>query len=194
MTTEEKLKHFYEVSMDTAREEARKDLSEYQSNLNRELEEYKAQKLEAAHHQYKIESDNAARQINKALSAEHLHIKRQISKKQQELREKLFLEVREMLEKFAHTEEYVQWNKEKILESLEIAGDDEIKVYLTASDAPLQERLEKETGVPLLLSEAPFLGGIKAVIPEKNILIDNTLLTLFETEKENFNFDGGLME
>lgn len=99
-----------------------------------------------------------------------------------------------MLEKFAHTEEYVQWNKEKILESLEIAGDDEIKVYLTASDAPLQERLEKETGVPLLLSEAPFLGGIKAVIPEKNILIDNTLLTLFETEKENFNFDGGLME
>ncbi len=194
MTTEEKLKHFYAVSMDSAREEARKALSEYRENLEKEFQEHKALKQEAAQHQFKIESENAARQINKALSAEHLHIKREISKKQQELREKLFGEVREMLEAFTRTEAYVQWNADQIREALKIAGTDQVQIYLTPSDGPLLERLSKETGAALLISDTPFLGGIRAVIPGKNILIDNTLLTLFEAEKENFNFDGGLME
>lgn len=194
MTTEEKLKHFYAVSMDSAREEARKALSEYRENLEKEFQEHKALKQEAAQHQFKIESENAARQINKALSAEHLHIKREISKKQQELREKLFGEVREMLEAFTRTEAYVQWNADQIREALKIAGTDQVQIYLTPSDGPLLERLSKETGAALLISDTPFLGGIRAVIPGKNILIDNTLLTLYEAEKENFNFDGGLME
>lgn len=194
MTTEEKLKHFYAVSMDSAREEARKALSEYRENLEKEFQEHKALKQEAAQHQFKIESENAARQINKALSAEHLHIKREISKKQQELLEKLFGEVREMLEAFTRTEAYVQWNADQIREALKIAGTDQVQIYLTPSDGPLLERLSKETGAALLISDTPFLGGIRAVIPGKNILIDNTLLTLFEAEKENFNFDGGLME
>lgn len=194
MTTEEKLKHFYAVSMDSAREEARKALSEYRENLEKEFQEHKALKQEAAQHQFKIESENAARQINKALSTEHLHIKREISKKQQELREKLFGEVREMLEAFTRTEAYVQWNADQIREALKIAGTDQVQIYLTPSDEPLLERLSKETGAALLISDTPFLGGIRAVIPGKNILIDNTLLTLFEAEKENFNFDGGLME
>ena len=43
-----------------------------------------------------------------------------------------------------------------------------------------------------LLAEDSFLGGIRAVIPQKNILIDDTLLTSFQNEKENFNYDGGL--
>lgn len=194
MTTEEKLKHFYAVSMDSAREEARKALSEYRENLEKEFQEHKALKQEAAQHQFKIESENAARQINKALSAEHLHIKREISKKQQELREKLFGEVREMLEAFTRTEAYVQWNADQIREALKIAGTDQVQIYLTPSDEPLLERLSKKTGAALLISDTPFLGGIRAVIPGKNILIDNTLLTLYEAEKENFNFDGGLME
>lgn len=194
MTTEEKLKHFYAVSMDSAREEARKALSEYRENLEKEFQEHKALKQEAAQHQFKIESENAARKINKALSAEHLHIKREISKKQQELREKLFGEVREMLEAFTRTEAYVQWNADQIREALKIAGTDQVQIYLTPSDEPLLERLSKETGAALLISDTPFLGGIRAVIPGKNILIDNTLLTLYEAEKENFNFDGGLME
>ena len=182
------------IRTDSAREEARKALSEYRENLEKEFQEHKALKQEAAQHQFKIESENAARQINKALSAEHLHIKREISKKQQELREKLFGEVREMLEAFTRTEAYVQWNADQIREALKIAGTDQVQIYLTPSDEPLLERLSKETGAALLISDTPFLGGIRAVIPGKNILIDNTLLTLFEAEKENFNFDGGLME
>lgn len=78
MTTEEKLQHFYEVSMDTAREEATKVLNEYKTALETEMERHKQEKQAASENQFKIATDNAAREINKALSAEHLHIKRKL--------------------------------------------------------------------------------------------------------------------
>lgn len=191
MTTEEKLQHFYEVSMDTAREEATKVLEEYKAALETEMERHKQEKQTASENQFKIESDNAAREINKALSAEHLHIKRKLSKKQQQLKENVFSEVADLLVSFTQKPEYLDWLEGKVKESLDIAQNDSIQIYLTAKDSSLAEELAKRTGITPLISETDFLGGIRAVIPEKNILIDNTFLTAFENEKERFNFDGG---
>ena len=187
MTTEEKLQHFYEVSMDTAREEATKVLDEYKAALETEMERHKQEKQAASESQFKIDSDNAAREINKALSAEHLHIKRKLSKKQQKLKESIFAEVEELLDDFSKKPEYTDWLEDKIKQSLEIAENDSVQIYLTAKDSAKAEELTKRTGITPLISETDFLGGIRAVIPEKNILIDNT----FENEKERFNFDGG---
>ncbi len=191
MTTEEKLQHFYEVSMDTAREEATKVLDEYKAALETEMERHKQEKQAASESQFKIDSDNAAREINKALSAEHLHIKRKLSKKQQKLKESIFAEVEDLLEDFSKKPEYIDWLEDKIKQSLEIAENDSVQIYLTAKDSAKAEELKKRTGITPLISETNFLGGIRAVIPEKNILIDNTFLTAFENEKERFNFDGG---
>lgn len=192
MTTEEKLQHFYQVSMDSAREEAAKALAEYKTALEEEIEKHKKEKQEASENQFKIETNNAAREINKALSAEHLHIKRKLSKKQQQLKEVLFKEVEEMLESFTKTPAYADWLETKIKEALLLAGTDEVQIYLNASDTALTQELEKRTGITPRISAESFLGGIRAVIPDKNILIDNTFLTSFEHEKESFNFDGGL--
>ena len=191
MTTEEKLQHFYEVSMDTAREEATKVLDEYKAALETEMERHKQEKQAASESQFKIDSDNAAREINKALSAEHLHIKRKLSKKQQKLKESIFAEVEELLDDFSKKPEYTDWLEDKIKQYLEIAENDSVQIYLTAKDSAKAEELTKRTGITPLISETDFLGGIRAVIPEKNILIDNTFLTAFENEKERFNFDGG---
>ncbi len=191
MTTEEKLQHFYEVSMDTAREEATKVLDEYKAALETEMERHKQEKQAASESQFKIDSDNAAREINKALSAEHLHIKRKLSKKQQKLKESIFAEVEELLDDFSKKPEYTDWLEDKIKQSLEIAENDSVQIYLTAKDSAKAEELTKRTGITPLISETDFLGGIRAVIPEKNILIDNTFLTAFENETERFNFDGG---
>ena len=128
MTTEEKLQHFYEVSIESAKEEADNAISEYRTSLEKELEKHKKEKLAASENQFKIESENAAREINKALSAEHLHIKRRLSKKYQELQEKLFEEVKEMLQTFLAGPQYGDWLEEKINKALEAAGIDHIQV------------------------------------------------------------------
>ena len=192
MTTEEKLQHFYEVSIESAKEEADNAISEYRTSLEKELEKHKKEKLAASENQFKIESENAAREINKALSAEHLHIKRRLSKKYQELQEKLFEEEKEMLQTFLAGPQYGDWLEEKINKALEAAGEDQVEIYLSSGDQSLAEEMEKRTGIRPLISQTSFIGGIRAVIPDKNILIDYTLLTMLENEKENFNFDGGL--
>ena len=87
---------------------------------------------------------------------------------------------------------YGDWLEEKINKALEAAGEDQVEIYLSSGDQSLAEEMEKRTGIRPLISQPSFIGGIRAVIPDKNILIDYTLLTMLENEKENFNFDGGL--
>ena len=193
MTTEEKLQHFYDVSMESAREEAQKALEEYRRALDDMFEEQKKEKEKSADLRLKLETENAKREINKALSAEQLHIKRKLSKKQQELREKIFIDLQAKLEIFRKSSDYPQWLEEKIKEAQNIANADEIQIYLSKIDENLKESIEAETGLSIQLSEEPFMGGMRAVIPAKNILIDQTFLTMFESEKEEFNFDGGLL-
>ena len=86
MTTEEKLQHFYAVSIESAKEEASKAISQYRASLEEELEKHKKEKKAASENQFKIESENAAREVNKALSSEHLHIKRRLPKSTGSLR------------------------------------------------------------------------------------------------------------
>lgn len=193
MTTEEKLQHFYDVSMESAKEEAQKALEEYRKTLDDMFEEHKKEKEKNAKLRLKLETENAKREINKALSAEQLHIKRKLSKKQQELREKIFIDLQAKLEIFRKSSDYPQWLEEKIKGAQNIAGTDEIQIYLAKVDEELKEKIEAETGLSIQLSEEPFMGGMRAVIPAKNILIDQTFLTMFESEKEEFNFDGGLL-
>ena len=137
MTTEEKLQHFYEVSIESAKEEADNAISEYRTSLEKELEKHKKEKLAASENQFKIESENAAREINKALSAEHLHIKRRLSKKYQELQEKLFEEVKEMLQTFLAGPQYGDWLEEKINK---LSSDYE---FLFDDQLPIQEKIHK---------------------------------------------------
>ena len=192
MTTEEKLQHFYKVSIESAKEEAAKAISQYRDSLEEELEKHKKAKKAASESQFKIESENAAREVNKALSSEHLHIKRRLSKKHQELEEKLFAEVEEMLRAFLSSPQYANWLEDKVKKALDAAQEDPLEIYLSPGDKDLAEEIERRTGIRPQISQNSFLGGIRAVIPEKNILIDYTFNTLLEAEKENFNFDGGL--
>ena len=56
MTTEEKLQHFYDVSMESAREEAQKALEEYRRALDDMFEEHKKEKEKSAELRLKLQS------------------------------------------------------------------------------------------------------------------------------------------
>lgn len=191
MTIEEKLQHFYDTSVEEAYQEASQAIEAHQKNLDEMLSEHKKSRKQSAEAEVKAEAENARREVNKALSAEQLTIKRNWTKKQNELKEALFLEVKELLENFMKTAEYDDYLYKKINEARTFAGKDQLHIYLTPSDAAKLETLSSQTGFPLEVSEDPFMGGIRAVIPEKNILIDNSFLETFQTMKKEFKFDGG---
>lgn len=191
MTIDEKLSHFYDITVEDARTKAAAILEEHKEALEKMTAERKALSEENAQAQIKAETANARREVNKALSAEQLTIKRDWTKKQNELKEKLFSEVKELLDSFTKTPEYETYLTGKIKEALDFAEDDDISVYLSPEDSALAEKLQQTTGVTIQIAKDSFLGGIRATIPHKNILIDHSFAGNFEAAYKEFKFDGG---
>ena len=91
MTTEEKLQHFSEVSMETAREEAEKAITEYRAILDADLEQHKKEKQGSSQTTVKGRSrKRIQRDQQSSFEQSIFHIKRKLCRKQQELREQCF--------------------------------------------------------------------------------------------------------
>lgn len=191
MTIDEKLSHFYDITVEDARTKAAAVLKDHKQTLEQMVAEHRVRSEENAQAQIKAETANAKREINKALSAEQLMIKRDWTKKQNELKENLFAEVKAHLKDFTQTSEYMDYLIDKVKEALDFAGEDDLSLYLSPEDSNLLEELQKRTGAAIELSESSFLGGIRATIPHKNILIDHSFAGNFESVYKEFKFDGG---
>ena len=168
MTIDEKLQHFYEVSLEEAREDAAQAIQKHKKLLSEKLE------------------------VNKALSAEQITLKRDWSKKQEELKEALFGEVSTKIRDFMSTPEYETYLCRKIKEAQDFAENDEIHIFLSSTDRERLDALIQKTGVSLQVSGEDFIGGIRAEIPHKNILIDNSFAANLDAMRKEFNFDGGM--
>ncbi|MEF2653801.1 MAG: Archaeal/vacuolar-type H+-ATPase subunit E [Blautia sp.] len=191
MTIEEKLQHFYDSSIEEAYQEASQMIEEHKKNLDAMLSEHKRSRRQSAEAEVKAEAENARREVNKALSAQQLMIKRNWTKKQNELKDKLFAEVQNLLEDFVKTPEYDSYLCRKIKDAQDFAGEDELHIYLTPSDSSRLESIFQKTEAALRLADEEFIGGIRAIIPGKNILIDNSFREAFLACKKEFKFDGG---
>ena len=191
MTIDEKLSHFYDVTIEDAQAKAAGILEEHRKALAQMTEKHKADSQENAQVQIKAETANARREINKALSAEQLTIKRDWTKKQNELKEKLFAEVKTQLENFRNTPDYPAYLESKIKEALDFAEQDKINIYLSPEDSALLPDLVERTKAFITVSAEDFLGGIKATIPHKNILIDHSFAGNFQAVYKEVKFDGG---
>lgn len=191
MTIDEKLSHFYDVTIEDAQAKAAGILEEHRKALAQMTEKHKADSQENAQVQIKAETANARREINKALSAEQLTIKRDWTKKQNDLKEKLFAEVKTQLENFRNTPDYPAYLESKIKEALDFAEQDKINIYISPEDSALLPDLVERTKAFITVSAEDFLGGIKATIPHKNILIDHSFAGNFQAVYKEFKFDGG---
>ena len=190
MTTEEKLQHFLDTCMEDARTRSSRMLDEYMAALEKTFEEHQADAKRRSEMQVRLESEKIEREINKKLSIEQIGIKRTMGQKQEELKEKLFVELKDMLANFMETPEYHALLEKQIQSAVNFAGKDEVILYLDPADEDKVRRLALHHGqASLKISEYSFNGGTRAVIPSRHILIDNSFQTKLEEAKENFHFD-----
>ena len=145
-------------------------LKEYQAALDAQFEERKAMILS---------------------QDEHLVNKRALSQKETEFKDKLFQEVAALVEAYKKTPEYVQVIKKQIIDAKSFAKNDDIIIYLDPADASKKHDLEEETKCTLTMSEYSFGGGMRAVIPARSILIDNSMDSRIAEVRNEFQFDGG---
>ena len=175
MTTEEKLKHFQEICMTDAREKSAKILDDYAKTLDKAYEEHTEDARKRAKMQEEAETEKLGRERNKKLSIGQLDLRREVSRRQEEFKDKLFVEVRD----------------KQIGAAKKVAGDEAMIVYMDPSDEDKARRLAMHHNVTVKISEYSFDGGIRAVIPSKHILIDSSFKTKLEEARHEFKFDLG---
>ena len=191
MTTEEKLKHFQDICMEDARERSARMLDDYMNALESAYEEHTADARRRADMQVEAETEKLEREINKRLSIGQLDLKREFSRRQEELKDKLFVELKDKLANFMETQEYQRLLDRQVKAVKEFAGNEELIVYMDPSDVDKVQRIALHHNASIKISEYSFDGGTRAVIPGKHILIDNSFETKLNEARHEFKFDLG---
>ena len=191
MTLEEKLENISQAAIEDATKQGDALIQEYQQDIDKAIkiheEEIKKRNIAEYEYQYaKLE-----REKNKAISQAMLESKMTITKKTEELSEKLFDLVKSKLAAYKKTPEYESYLLKLIQSAVDFSNGNEIAIYIDPSDASLKEALEKKSGKTITIGTEEFFGGIRAIITEKNILIDESFATKISEEKEQKS--GGIL-
>lgn len=149
-------------------------LDEYTQALEKTFEEHQADAHRRADMQLKAETQKIQKDINKKLSIEQINLKRTLGHKQDELKDKLFVELRDMLANFMETAEYDRLLDAQVADAVKIADGEPMIIYIDPADEKKLHNLAMQHQADVRISEYSFLGGTRAVIPGKNILIDNS--------------------
>ena len=117
MTTEEKLEHFQQYCMESARVRSARMLDEYTQALEKSFSEHQEDARRRADMEVQAEKEKIQKETNKKLSIEQINIRRVFSRRQRELKEKLFVELRDMLANFIETPQYIEMLERQIAQT-----------------------------------------------------------------------------
>ncbi len=192
MTIEERISHLQSAAMEEARAEGNAIMKQHEDALLGVFDQHRAEILRQSETRVKAERVNAQQQLNMAMSKAQLELKRELSKTQKELKKELFEEVREVVQEYMKTEEYPRLLMAYIEKAAKFADGASMTIYINPTDEDKKEYLEEHTGMSLMVSKEDFIGGVRAVIHEKNILIDHAFKGAIEGEYRKFVFKGGV--
>ncbi len=186
MEIKEKLDAFYTAAIEAAKSKGDAVVNEYTKIYEESISEYEKQKRKE-YESIRLGRDAEIRhEINREVSERILLLKKEYHEETIKKKEQLFACVSKKLAEYKKTEEYRECLARKIRTAFEIAKGEAVTVYLDASDASLKETVEAETGCELTISETDFMGGIRAVIRSKNMLIDESFLSRLAEEKASY--------
>lgn len=191
MTIEEKISHLKDAAMEEARAEGNAIMKQHEDALMSVFEQHRIEAIRQSETRVKAEQVNAKQQLNMAMSKAQLELKRELGKTQNQLKVELFQEVEELVQNYMKTEEYKHLLVAYINKAAAFADGAAMTIYINPTDEDKKEYLEEHTGMALTVSKEDFIGGVRAVIKERNILIDRAFKGAIENEYREFIFRGG---
>ncbi len=191
MTIEEKIFHLQTAAMEEARAEGNAIIKQHEDALNGVFEQHRAEAVRQSETRIKAETVNGQQQLNMAMSKAQLELKREYGQTQNELKKELFEEVEELLQNYMKTDEYRDLLVQYIEKAARFAGGESMTIYINPTDADKKDYLEEHTGMRLTVSKEDFTGGVRAVVHDRNILIDHAFKGALESEYQKFMFKGG---
>ena len=144
MTVEEKISHIREAAMEEARARGNEIIDQHQKALEGVFKTHKQEAVMQADTRIKTETASARQQLNTVTSKGQLKLRRQLSRVQNELKNKLFEEVREMAEEYMKTEAYKELLVSYIAKAARFADGNPLTIYINSSDED-KKRIPRKT-------------------------------------------------
>ena len=174
MTVDEKITRLQESAMQEARSKGNAIVEQHKKALTHVFEQHKAEALIQADTRIKAEKTSVKQQLGMANSKAALELKRELGAA------------------YMKTEKYQDLLVKYIEKAVAYSDRGEMTIYVNPTDADKKAYLEEKTGFTLSISKEDFIGGIRAVIPERNILVDYAFKGALEREYQKFAFGGGM--
>lgn len=186
MTIEEKMEHFRMLSLKSANNQSAESISNYKQALDEELEEHKETAVRLSEESKQAHITQVSAALKKDLTSAQMLIKKDLTQTQAEIKVKVFDIVRDKIMAYRKTPEYVVYLTNQIRSLMQEYSDFDITIYIDPDDSALLDDLIKATGGNIEIYDKEFLGGTRTIVPEKNILVDNSFKTRFADEQEQF--------
>lgn len=186
MELEEKIQHFYEETILDVNEKSKQELAEYRELLEQEFASYERETRNNFDSLSRTAPEALKKSCRQEISKVTLTQKYMLAQKEAEYTEKVFARVQEKLEDFKETDEYPALLRKYIRDAIDFAQEDALTIYLDMDDARFQQEFSEEFGREIKVSEYSFGGGMRALIPAKNILIENSFSTNLQEQLRSF--------
>jgi len=186
MTLDEKLDVFYNAAIEDATNQSVQILQEYKENMAKLLSDHKDEAKKKAEYTLKTETDYLMRDKNKRISDESLVLRREVTERVNEYEKEIFENVENKLTSFMQTDDYIKLLEHLVQSALDFAKDEEVTIYVNPSDEDKIEALQNATGATLTVSDTDFIGGTRAILHARNILIDSSFATKLAEERDTF--------
>ena len=193
-----KLEYKYEQIKKSAILDARKKADIILSDMKKELEKENNDRIEQVKSSIQKSVVNASRIATldryKLIADETYKAKIEVLDEQRMYTDYIFDEVRNNLNSFMKTNEYKDMIKEWIKRDIEYKKDSDIlTIYINKADKDYLDEFKSQAtyeNVEVVLSDTDFIGGIKSVITNKQILIDHSFESKLGYLKDHFVFEG----
>lgn len=191
MTIEEKLRHFLDSTLNISKAQSEQIIQDYTNELEADFAEKKENIDNTSGARLKLEQERIVKESNHQLASRVILIKKENGEVHDQLKTKLFTEVRTLLAEYRKTDDYIDYLVTHFQAAIDFAGDDTEILYLDPDDVALRPIVEKRLGRTVTVSEYSFGGGCRTVLSEPQILIDDSFDSALEDRQKEFTFNGG---
>lgn len=188
MDLEDKFAYFETQVNQQAQDIIDEQVNQYQATLQKDYDEFVKNTNQEFDAKFVNAKKDMRKELNKNISQSQIHLQRDLYLQEEKLKKSLFAEFNSAIQNYMQTDEYrnqlvVMINN---LKDYAEKNREELVVYINHSDQGMIETLLEETNSNIQISDREFLGGVRGVLKDRQVLIDYSFSTLLANVEDSF--------
>ena len=184
MEINEKLEVFFGAAIGAANSQSESMLDEQKNIYQSAMEEHEQSCRDTLESSRRIFLEKQKKEVNRRVAEQTMAWKKDYQALKEQKTKELFEMVKEKLLSYRRTDAYEALLLAQIDKAKEFAQGEDLTVFISPSDQERQAVLEEKSGCRVEIAEEEFSGGMRAVIPAKNVLIDESFAERMKRAEE----------